>query len=60
MPEGKGLAKIYMFNQEKLKFVPKGESLAKIYRFSQEKLKIVPKRKGLANKIWKLCQKEKV
>ncbi len=60
MPKGKGLAKIYRFNQGKLEVVPKGKGLTKIYKFSQEKLKIVPKRKGLTNKSWKLCQKEKV
>jgi hypothetical protein len=41
----KGLAKIYRFNQEKLKVVPIGKGLNKIYRFSQEELKVVPKKK---------------
>jgi hypothetical protein len=41
MPKGKGLAKIYRFNQKKL---------AKRYKFIQEELKVVPKKKGLAKK----------
>jgi hypothetical protein len=36
VPKGKGLTKIYRFNQKEL---------AKRYRFSQEELKVVPKEK---------------
>jgi hypothetical protein len=38
--KGKGLAKEYRFNQEKLKVAPKDKSLAKRYKFSHEKIKI--------------------